>query len=206
MRFTRVIPASVHHSSRPLPAVVTDTFRRVATTRHTCSALMVSHHLDDFLRNEARVSCNPNQTRFAAFLETALCGTLCPNRSPHTLHSKDTASPSPQRGSYPPKCSPRQQPCRITATVASLLLPICESAARTYVLTTTHTANRNSCVRHTPRCRRSASSALLSTNTTVVLLSLPQPAPKDTGSRIRCTAPCRNNDLPSIQPLTRRET
>lgn len=206
MRFTRVIPASVHHSLRPLPAVVTDTFRRVATTRHTRFVLMVSHHLDELLRNKARVSCNPNQTRFAAFLETALCGALCPNRSPHTLHVKDTASPSPQRGSYPLKCSPRQQPCHITATVASLLLPICVIGARTYVLTTTHTANRNSCARHTPRCRSAASSAPLSTNTTVVPLSLLQPAPKDTGSRIRRTAPCRNNDLSSIQPLTRRKT
>jgi hypothetical protein len=62
-----------------------------------------------------RVCCTPLPALgFGAFRVT---GVEVPKNPGHRL-------PFPRRGPYPSKGSPRQQPCRITAVVASLPLPL----------------------------------------------------------------------------------
>ena len=82
----------------------------------SCSVLVVSHHLDGFLRATAAGLLHP-----AASLEVRRVSRFpVPERHPKVTPA--TMARSPQRGSYPSKGSPHQQPYRITAAVA--LLPV----------------------------------------------------------------------------------
>jgi hypothetical protein len=94
------------HSLGPRP----DSGRRCHPST-SCSVLVVSHHLDGFLR-------------------AAACGFVAPRcrpwgsprflPRPPELREPGRHRHSPRRGSYPSKSFPRQQPRRITATVALL--------------------------------------------------------------------------------------
>lgn len=98
------------------------------TTRTSCSAFVVSLHHDGFLRTSApgllHPGTDPGVHCVSAFPEPG-SGTTAPRK-------RESSGPrpwlcqeaSPQRGSYPSTNSPRQQPCRITATVALLRLPL----------------------------------------------------------------------------------
>jgi hypothetical protein len=79
---------------------------------------VVSHHHDGFLHTEVTGLLHPATDRgFVAFLASEFRSV--PKEAP------DGSWHSPQRGSYPPKISPRQQPYRITAAVALFPLLSC---------------------------------------------------------------------------------
>jgi hypothetical protein len=100
--------------SRPLPPDPKIKLRRPTSTPTACSALMVSHHHDGFLRERAvsllRLTAG---LRFAAFPSS-------PSTSTAEAADPERFSTSPQRVSHPSKDSPRQQPYRVTAAVAFL--------------------------------------------------------------------------------------
>jgi hypothetical protein len=85
----------------------------------SCSALVVSHHLDGLLRTVAAGLLHP-----APGLGVRR---VAGRPSPATARIRRSEGPAPERPfprrGHPSKGSPRQQPCRITAVVASLPLP-----------------------------------------------------------------------------------
>jgi hypothetical protein len=111
------LPAADIPQSRPLLKKHRNAFRRPSSaTCQTCSAPVVSHHLDGLLRFQSREFIAPhNQLR----VRYVLC-LLTPN----PLRKRTdlaVGTHSPQRGSYPTKNSPHRQPFRIAAAVAFLL-------------------------------------------------------------------------------------
>ena len=99
-------------NARPLPGA--SSLRAGGTTTMPCSAFVVSHHLDGLLRVLGR-------GLVASHTRTRVHHVSCvPSR--HLLPKAPMVPSwhSPQRGSYPPKSLPRQQPYCITAAVALL--------------------------------------------------------------------------------------
>jgi hypothetical protein len=115
-------PAGIPHA-RPLPGAEAP-FGPALLHASSRSALVVSHHLDVFLRARVTGLLHPATSKgFAAF-------PVC--RRP--LPSEDSAvcrGHSPRRGSHPSKSSPHQQPYRITAAFAFLPLPSCPARVPT---------------------------------------------------------------------------
>jgi hypothetical protein len=81
------------------------------------SAHVVSHHLDGLLRKQASSMLQPVTTMGFAAFQARLSVSPDPK-----AHRAGNHRPFPQRGSYPPKNPPRQQPCRITAVFTLLML------------------------------------------------------------------------------------
>jgi hypothetical protein len=91
-----------------------------ANADKSCSVLAGSHCHDGLLHHRAfGLVASRNRTGFAAFHES---GTTTHNPHPKMPIMRANARPFPQRCSHPSKKSPRQQPCRVAATVA--LLPL----------------------------------------------------------------------------------
>ena len=100
------------HSRKPrLPSA-----RRCHPSR-SCSARVVSHHLDGFLRTGAAGLLHPADDSGVQRVSSL----RLPDAPEDVLVRR---RPSPRRESYPSKSSPRQQPYRITAAVALLPLPL----------------------------------------------------------------------------------
>jgi hypothetical protein len=123
-------------SARPLPEAEAS-FGPTLPSADSRSTLMVSHHLDGFLRARVTGLLHPATSQgFAAF---HACRRPAPPEGGaiRRVHS-------PRRGSHPSKTSPRQQPYRITAAVAFLSLPSCPARFPTEVgvLADRHTPRR----------------------------------------------------------------
>jgi hypothetical protein len=77
----------------------------------SCSVLVVSHHLDGFLRTRAVGLLHPTPGLEVHRVSAELLSTIAPDRDPRHRGREAT---SPRRG-HPSKGSPHQQPHRITA-------------------------------------------------------------------------------------------
>jgi len=104
------------------------TLRTPGTTRTSCSAFVVSLHHDGLLRISApgllHPGTDPGVHCVSAFPEPEIRTTAPRKRESIGPLPWSCEEASPQRGSYPSTNSPRQQPCRITAAVALLRLPL----------------------------------------------------------------------------------
>jgi hypothetical protein len=106
-------PSAVRPPTRPLPEARAP-FGPMVRPIESCSALVVSHHLDGLLRVGAAGLLRP----------AAGSGVRRVSRRPSHPLCGDGYEPSVPRAAVDPaKSSPRQQPCRITAVVAFLPLP-----------------------------------------------------------------------------------
>jgi hypothetical protein len=122
--------------ARPLPGAEAP-FGPTPPSADSRSALVVSHHLDGFLRTRVTGLLHPATSQgFAAFPAVRL--PVPPESS--AVHRVL----SPRRVSHPSKSSPHQQPYYITAAVAFLPLPSCPARVPTEIGVLAD--------RHAPRC------------------------------------------------------
>jgi len=115
-------PSAVLTPTRPLPEARAP-FGPVVRATESRSALGVSHPPGGFLRVVAAGLLRP-----AAGFEVR-----CVSRCPPRLRRAWIEPPVPRNAVHPTKSSPRQQPFRITAAVASMLLPSFLRVARARV-------------------------------------------------------------------------
>jgi hypothetical protein len=99
MRFA-VHPSTDKSDVRPLPGA--SSLRPCAATRLTCSARVVSHHLDGFLRSSGHGFVAPRSQPWVHRVSRALRSSSHPKATGDRPHSS-------RRGSHPSKISPRRQ-------------------------------------------------------------------------------------------------
>jgi hypothetical protein len=103
---------------RPLPPALPPASASGSPDPTTRSALVVSHHLDGFLRTWARGLV---ASRCRSWGSPRFAHPWPPRgRSLATVYGKR----SPRRGSHPSKNPPRPQPYRVTTALAFMPLPI----------------------------------------------------------------------------------
>jgi hypothetical protein len=117
--FVRVNPPLLRHRWwSQLPAVLPLPSAGPAPAAPTCSVLVVSHHLDGLLLPPGPgLVASRYRKGFAAF-PLALAA-RSPDAPKSTRWRPAQTQAFPLRASHPPKKSPRQQPRRVTATLAS---------------------------------------------------------------------------------------